>query len=56
MLFLEFSYFFNDPTDVGDFISGPSAFSKSSLKIWKFLVHVVLKPSLEDLENYFAGV
>ena len=44
-VFLEFSCFFNDPTDVGNLISGSSAFSKSSLNIWKFLVHVLLKPA-----------
>ena len=43
-VFLEFSYFFDDPTDVGNLISGSSAFSKSSLNIWKFTVHVLLKP------------
>ena len=48
-VFLEFSCFFNDPTDVGNLIFGPFAFSKSSLNIWKFLVHVLLKPSLENL-------
>ena len=55
-VFLEFSCFFYDPTDVGNLISGSSAFSKSSLNIWKFLVHVLLKPSLENLEHYFASV
>ena len=53
-VFLEFSCFFNDPTDVGNLISGSSAFSKSSLNIWKFTVHVLLKPSLENFEHYFA--
>ena len=53
-VFLEFSCFFNDPTDVGNLISGSSAFSKSSLNIWKFMVHVLLKPSLENFEHYFA--
>ena len=52
--FLEFSCFFYDPTDVGDLISGSSAFSKSSLCIWKFLVNVLLKPSLKDFEHYLA--
>ena len=47
-VFLELSCFFYDPTDVGNLISGSSAFSKSSLNIWKFLVHVLLKPSLKD--------
>ena len=46
-VFLEFSCFFYDPTDVGNLISGSSAFSKSSLNIWKFTVHVLLKPGLE---------
>ena len=55
-VFLEFSCFFYDPTDVGNFISGPSAFSKSSLYIWKFLVHVLLKLSLKDFEHYFASM
>ena len=53
---LEFSCFFNDPTDVGNLISGSSAFSKSSLNIWKFLVHVLLKPCLENFEHYFTSV
>ena len=55
-VFLELSCFFNDPTDVGDLISGSSAFSKSSLNIWKFMVHVLLKPGLENFEYYFARV
>ena len=54
--FLEFSCFFYDPTNVGDLISGPSAFSKSSLNIWKFTVHVLLKPGLENSEHYFTRV
>ena len=49
-VFLELSCFFNDPTDVGNLISGSSAFSKSSLNIWKFSVHILLKPSLKDFE------
>ena len=49
-VFLELSCFFDDPTDVGNLISGSSAFSKSSLKIWKFTVHVLLKPGLENFE------
>ena len=53
---LEFSCSFYDPVDVGNLISGSSAFSKSSLNIWKFFVHVLLKPSLENFENYFARV
>ena len=55
-VFLEFFCFFDDPTDVGNFISGSSAFSKSSLYIWKFSVHRLLKPSLKDFENYFASM
>ena len=55
-VFLKLSCFFDDPTDVGNLISGSSAFSKSSLNIWKFLVHVLLKPSLENFEHYFASV
>ena len=50
-VFLELSCFFDDPTDVVDLISGFSAFSKSSLNIWKFMVHVLLKPGLEDFEH-----
>ena len=56
IIFLEFSCFFNDPTDVGNLISGSSGFSKSSLHIWKFMVHVLLKPGLENFEHYFASV
>ena len=52
--FLEFSCFFYDPMDVGNLISGSSAFSKYSLNIWKFMVHIPLKPSLENFEHYFA--
>ena len=52
--FLEFSCFFYDSTDVGNLISGSSAFSKTSLNIWKFSVHVLLKPNLENYECYFA--
>ena len=52
---LEFSCFFNDPADVGNLISGSSAFSKSSLNIWKFSVHVLLKPSLENLSIILLG-
>ena len=55
-VFLEFSCFFCDPMDVGNLICVFSAFSKFSLNIWKFLVHVLLKPSLENFENYFACV
>ena len=53
---LELSYFFNDPMDVSSLISGSSAFYKSSLNIWKFLVHILLKPRLENFEHYFASV
>ena len=53
---LELSCFFNDPADVGNLISGSSAFSKTSLNIWKFTVHVLLKPVLENLEHYFTSV
>ena len=49
-VFLEFSCFFYDPTDVGNLISGSSAFSKSSLNIWKFMVHILLKPGLDNFE------
>ena len=52
-VFLELSCFFNDPADVGNLISGSSAFSKTSLTIWKFTVHVLLKPGLENFEHYF---
>ena len=55
-VFLELSCFFYDPTDVGNLISGSCAFSKSSLKIWKFTVHILLKPALENFEHYFASV
>ena len=55
-IFLELSCFFCDLTDVGNLISGSSAFSKSSLNIWKFSVHVLLKPGLENLGHYFASV
>ena len=55
-VFLELSCFFDDPTDVDNLISGSSAFSKSSLNIWKFPVHLLLKPGLENFEHYFASV
>ena len=55
-VFLEFPCFFYDPADVGNLISGSSAFSKSSLYIWKFLVHILLKPSLKDFELYLASM
>ena len=54
-LFLELC-FFDDPLDVGNLISCSSALSKTSLNIWKFMVHVLLKPGLENFEHYFAGV
>ena len=54
-IFLELSCLFNDPTDVGNLISGSSVFSKSSLNIWKFLVNVLLKPVSEDFEHHFAS-
>ena len=53
-VFLELSCFIYDPTDVGNLVSGYSAFSKSSLNIWKFTVHVLLKPGLDNFEHYFA--
>ena len=53
---LELSCFFSDPTDVGNLISSSSAFYKSSLNIWKFLVHILLKPSLKDFEHYLASM
>ena len=55
-VFLEFSCFFNDLSDVGNLISRSSAFSKTSLNIWKFTVHVLLKPGLENFEHYFASL
>ena len=55
-IFLELSCFFNDPADVGNLISGSSAFSKSSLNIWKLTIHILLKPGLEKFEHYFASV
>ena len=55
-VFLELSCLFNDPTDVGNLIYGSSAFSKSSLNIWKFSVHILLKAGLENFECYFASV
>ena len=51
---LELSWFFHDPVDVGNLISGSSAFSKTSLNIWKFTIHVLLKPGLENFEHYFT--
>ena len=55
-VFLELSCFFDDPTDVGNLISGSSAFSKTSWNIWKFTVHVLLKPGLDNFEHYFTSV
>ena len=55
-VFLELSYLFDDPADVGNLFSGPSALSNSSLNIWKFTVHVLLKPGLENFEHYFASL
>ena len=55
-VFLELSCFFDDPADVGNFISGPSAFSKSSLNIWNFTVQILLKAGLENFEYYFTSV
>ena len=55
-VFLELFCFLNDPTDVGNLISGSSAFPKSSLNIWKFMVHVLLKPGLENFEHYFTSM
>ena len=55
-VFLELSRFFNDLTHVGNLIFGPSAFSKTRLNIWNFMVHVLLKLGLENFEHYFAGV
>ena len=55
-VFLELSSFLYDPTDVGNLISGSSAFSKSSLNIWKFTVQVLLKPGLENFEHSFASI
>ena len=54
--FLELSCFFDDPEDVGNLVSGSSAFSKTSLNIWKFTVHVLLKPGLENFEHYFTSM
>ena len=55
-VFLELSCFFNNSVDIGILISGSSAFSKSSFNIWKFMVHILLKPGLENFEHYFAGM
>ena len=55
-VFLKLSCFFDDPADVGNLISGSSAFSKTSLNIWKFMVHILLKPGLENFEHYFTSM
>ena len=55
-VFMELSCFFDDPMDVANLISGSSAFSKSSLNIWKFTAHVMLKPGLDNVEHFFASV
>ena len=55
-VFLKLSCFFDDSADVGNLISGSSAFSKSSLNIWKFMVHEMLKPGLENFDHYFTSV
>ena len=55
-VFLELSCFQHEPADVGNLISGSSAFSKTSLNVWKFAVHVLLKPVLENFEHYFSSV
>ena len=55
-VFLELSCYFDDLADIGNLISGSSAFSKSSLNIWKFMIHILLKPGLENFEHYFASV
>ena len=55
-VFLELSCFFDDPVDVGNLISGSSVFSKTSLNIWKSTVHILLKPGLENFEQYFTSM
>ena len=55
-VFLELSCFFNGPADVGNLIYGSSDFSKTTLNIWKFMVHILLKPGLENFEHYFTSV
>ena len=56
VVFLELFCFFDDPTDIDNLISGSFAFSKTSLNIWKFLIHVLLKPGLENFEHYLTSV
>ena len=55
-VFLELSFFFDDPTDVGNLISGSSSLSKSSLNMWNFTVHILLESGLENFEHHFASV
>ena len=55
-VFLELSCFFDDPKDVGNLLSGSSAFSKYNLNIWKFTIHILLKPGLENFEHYFTSM
>ena len=55
-IFLELSCFFYDSVDIGNLMSGSSAFSKSSLNIWKFSIHILLKPHLENFEHYFVSM
>ena len=55
-VFLELCCFFDDPTNVGNLISGSSAFPKTTFNIWKFTIHVLLKPGLDNLEHYFTSV
>ena len=55
-VFLELSSFFHDPVDVGNLVYGSSAFSQSSLDVWKFMVHILLKPGLENFEHYFTSL
>ena len=55
-IFLELSCFFDDPADVGNLISGSSAFSKTSLNTWNFMVHILLKPDLQNFEHYFTSM
>ena len=55
-VFLELACFFDDPADTGNLISGSSAFSRTSLNVWKFMVHVMLKPGLEDFVHYFTSM